>query len=114
VPDSSPGAGGGVPYTYNDDTVSGGTHYYYQVKSFDGVSCFSVASNEVDAVATGACLLAPSFAGAASVTNPGNATCTLNVSWSDGASNCSAGLKYNVYRSTSSSFTPSPAIGSRA
>jgi hypothetical protein len=109
VVDSSPGAGNGAPYVYHDDTVSGGTRYYYVVKSSDGVSCFSAGSAEVDALATGACLLAPSFAGVTTVTNPGNATCTLNLSWNAGASACSGALTYNVYRSTTSGFTPAPA-----
>ncbi|MBZ5640110.1 MAG: hypothetical protein LAO51_15285 [Acidobacteriia bacterium] len=109
VPDSSPGVGLGPSYTYHDDTVSGGTRYYYVVKSTDGVSCYSVSSNEVNALATGRCLLAPTFAGLAAVANPGNNTCTLNLSWSAGTSVCSGTLAYNVYRSTTSGFTPAPA-----
>jgi hypothetical protein len=62
VVDSSPGAGNGPSYVYHDDTVSGGTRYFYVVKSSDGVSCLSSGSGEVNALATGACLLAPSFA----------------------------------------------------
>ena len=42
-------------YTYTDNTVSGGTRYYYIVKSNDGAACTSPASNEVNALATGAC-----------------------------------------------------------
>ena len=109
VADSSPGAGNGPSYNYHDDTVSGGTRYYYVVKSFDGVSCLSAGSGEVDALATGACLLAPSFAGVATVTNPGDATCTLNLGWTAGSTACSGSLTYNVYRSTTSGFTPAPA-----
>jgi hypothetical protein len=109
VADTSPGVGGGAGYTYNDDTVSGGLHYYYVVKSNDGLACTSSSSNEVDAVATGACLLAPTFAGITGASNPGESTCTLNLSWSAGASVCGNGLRYNVYRDTTSGFTPSPA-----
>jgi hypothetical protein len=109
VVDSSPGAGNGPSYTYHDDTVSGGTRYYYVVKSTDGASCLSAGSGEVDALATGACLLAPSFAGVATVTNPGNATCMLNVGWTAGSSVCAGSLTYNLYRSTTFGFTPAPA-----
>ena len=109
VNDSSPGASNGPSYTYHDDTVSGGTRYYYVVKSGDGVSCVSPGSAEVDALATGVCTLAPTFAGVATVSNPGNATCTLSLSWSAGSSSCASGLTYNVYRGTTSGFVPSVA-----
>ncbi len=109
VPDSSPDVGNGPSYTYHDDTVSGGTRYYYVVKSTDGASCFSLASGEVDALATGQCLLPPAFSGVSTVTNPGNSTCTLNLGWNAGASVCSGPLTYNVYRSTAAGFAPAPA-----
>ncbi len=109
IPDSSPGTANGVPYTYNDDTVSGGSHYYYIVRANDGVACTSANSNEVDAVATGQCRLAPTFAGITGVSNPGESTCTLNLTWNAGTSNCSDPLKYSVYRDTAPGFTPSPA-----
>ena len=109
IPDSSPGTGGGAGYTYDDGTVSGGSHYYYIVRSSDGVSCLSGSSNEVDAVATGACILAPFFGGAVSVSNPLASTCTLNVTWNPGTAACGGPLTYNVYRDTAAGFTPSPA-----
>jgi hypothetical protein len=109
VPDSSPGTGGGAGYSYDDGTVSGGSHYYYVVKSNDGVFCKSEASNEVDVVATGACILSPFFAGAATVTNLGASTCSLNVSWNAGTPGCAGPLTYNVYRGTFVGFTPSAA-----
>ncbi|HEX4826065.1 MAG TPA: hypothetical protein VFV19_17335 [Candidatus Polarisedimenticolaceae bacterium] len=108
VPDSSPGTANGAPYTYHDDTVSGGTRYYYVVKSNDGGACFSQASAEVNALATGACILAPSFAGVTSAGNPGTATCTVNLTWAAATTTCGGGVSYNVYRSTTSGFTPSP------
>jgi hypothetical protein len=109
VADSTPGVALGPAYTDHDDTVSGGTLYYYVVRSTDGVTCTSANSSEASALATGQCLLAPTFPGLASVTNPGNATCTLNLSWAAGNSNCSGTLAYNVYRGTTSGFTPASA-----
>jgi hypothetical protein len=109
VADSSPGVADGPSYTYHDDSVSGGTLYYYIVKSTDGGACTSAGSTEVNALATGQCRLAPSFAGLVTVTNPGNATCTLNLSWAAGTSVCSGGVSYNVYRNTIPGFTPTPA-----
>ena len=106
VADTSPGVGGGPGYTYTDDTVSGGTRYYYVVKSTDGVSCTSAYSNEVNALATGTCTLAPTFAGLTSVTNAAASTCTLNLAWSAGTAQCSGPLRYNIYRSTTTGFTP--------
>jgi hypothetical protein len=108
VADTSPGVGGGASYIYHDDAVSGGTTYYYTVKSNDGVACTSPASNEVSIAATGLCILPPSFAGLASVTNPAGATCTLNLAWSTGAAACTGPLTYSVYRSTTAGFTPGP------
>ncbi len=93
-------------YIYTDGTVSGGTRYYYVVKSNDGAACTSPTSSEVNALATGACTLSPTFAGIASVINPASATCILNLSWSSGTSNCSGSVTYNIYRSTTSGFTP--------
>ena len=67
----------GSPQT--DSTVSGGTTYAYQVTGLDATAnCESPASGCVEATATGACTLPPTFAGLASVTNTAGATCGLN------------------------------------
>ncbi len=49
------------------------------------------------------------FAGLASATNNSTATCKLDLAWNAGSAPCGAPLRYNVYRSTSSGFTPSAA-----
>lgn len=49
---------------------------------------------------------APAFAGLEAVSNPAASSCTLNLSWSEATSACGGGIYYNVYRSTSSGFTP--------
>src|SRR6185436_7153568 len=95
---------------YNDNTVSGGTTYAYHVTGLDSTGgCESVASGCVQATATGACTLPPAFAGLASVTNDAASTCALTLSWSAATANCGGPVTYNVYRSTSSGFTPAPA-----
>jgi hypothetical protein len=109
VTDSSPGVGNGSGYTYHDDAVSGGIRYYYVVKSNDGLACTSAGSAEVDGLATGGCRLAPAFGGITGVLNPGAATCTLNLAWTGGSPSCGSNLMYNVYRSTTAGFVPSPA-----
>ncbi len=108
VPDSSPGTGGGLGYTYNDFDVSGGTEYFYIVRSSDGAACISDASNEVSAVATGVCTLPPLFDGIETVVNPGLNQCTLDLGWSAATSRCGGDVAYNVYRSTTPGFIPAP------
>jgi hypothetical protein len=104
----------GGPYTlvhtaasspWVDDTVSGGTTYYYVVK---GAICVeSPASNEASATATGPCTLRPDFAGVASVSNSGADTCGTAVTWAEATAHCGGTLSYSVYRSTVAGFTPS-------
>jgi hypothetical protein len=108
VADTSPGVAGGPSYTYHDDGVSGGTRYYYVVKSNDSVRCTSPASGEVNALATGPCRLPPTFAGVTAVSNLAGSTCGMSLSWSAATAGCGAGVTYNVYRSTASGFTLTP------
>lgn len=97
----------GSPYT--DSTVSGGTTYAYRVTGRDSTgSCESAQSTCVQATATGACTLPPSFAGATSVTNAATSTCGLTVNWAAGTANCGGPLSYRVYRSTTPGFVPAP------
>ena len=85
---------------WTDATVSGGTTYAYKVAAVDSTGgCESAPSGCVSATATGACTLAPTFAGLASVTNPAQETCTLNLSWAAATANCSGPVRYRIYRS---------------
>jgi hypothetical protein len=106
VPDSSPGLPNGPGYVYEDATVSGGITYYYVIVASDGETCKSDRTNEVSATATGACTLAPLFAGVQSVTMPFLATCTLDLEWNGATPECGGPVTYNVYRSTTQGFTP--------
>ena len=93
---------------YLDNTVSGTVTYAYRVVGLDGTGvCGSAVSSCVEATATGACTLAPNFAGLASASNAGAATCGVNLSWTAAAPVCSGPVTYNVYRSTTANFTPS-------
>jgi hypothetical protein len=95
----------GSPYV--DNTVSGGSTYAYRVTGTDPSNvCASAASSCVQATATGACTLAPSFAGVATATNAGTATCGINLAWSAATPTCAGPVSYNVYRSTTAGFTP--------
>lgn len=98
--------------SYSDLTVSGGSTYSYRVSAFDDTeACESAKGSCSSAAATGACLLAPSFAGAGSAASAGNTSCGVNVSWNAATANCgtSPDLRYNVYRSTTAGFAPSAA-----
>ena len=110
--------GSGMPFTkigtsattsYNDDTATPGRTYSYTVTAATaGDTCESAVSACDDATAYGDCPTDPAFAGLASVTAN---NCLLRLTWSAATSNCllASGIVYNVYRSTSSSFTPSAA-----
>ena len=93
-----------------DGSVSGGTTYAYRVTAVDETgSCESAASECVSATATGACTLAPSFAGLGAVINPGEAVCTLDLSWAAATANCAGPVRYDVYRSTTTPVSLVPA-----
>lgn len=95
---------------WTDTSVSGGITYSYQVTALDETGgCESARSECVSATATGPCTLAPDFAGLASVTNPGQSTCTLNLSWDAATANCSGPVRYKIYRSTTSPVAILPA-----
>ena len=97
---------------WTDTTVSGGTTYSYEVAAVDSTGgCESAKSGCASALATGACTAPPAFAGLTSVTNPGNSTCTLNLTWSAATANCGGPVTYRIYRSTTTPFTP--AAGNR-
>lgn len=95
--------------TYDDTTVSGGSTYSYKVTSVSAEPCESVASTCSSATATGVCTLSPTFAGASSAASAGTAGCAVNVNWAAASPNCGGGgqMRYNVFRSTTSGFTPS-------
>src|SRR5439155_18909316 len=53
--------------------------------------------------------IGPAFAGLASVSNAAASTCGLGLSWPGASPYCGGPTTYRVYRSTSPTFTPSPA-----
>lgn len=102
-------ATGLVASPYLDTSVSGGSTYAYRVAGTETTGvCESAQTTCVDVVATGACTLAPNFAGLASATNAEAASCTNNLSWNAGTAQCAGPLTANVYRSTTSGFSPTP------
>ena len=101
-----------VPGTsFLDTGVSGGTTYAYRVSaaSDPAGACQSSPSPCGSVVPTGDCFLPPSFRGVRAATSAGLAACTVTVSWDAAAPYCGGDVRYNVYRSTTSGFTPGAA-----
>ena len=104
----------GGPYTevanvaaspFVDGGRSGGQTYYYVVRAQQGCA-LSAASAEVSATATGSCLAPPVFAGLASADTAGSLTCGNTLAWSAASAVCGGVVTYDVFRSTTSGFTP--------
>jgi len=98
---------GVVGTTYSDTTAEGGITYSYAVTSYDlEEDCESIKSDCDDTSTTGSCTLLPTFDGIQSVVNPQTTGCSLILDWNAGTEVCDGPLTYNVYRSTTSGFTP--------
>ncbi len=91
--------------SFTDTTVSAGFTYYYSVRAASG-GCESAATSEDAATPSGVCWLAPDFAGLASVSSSGSASCGLNLAWAAATARCVGPVSYSVYRSATSGFTP--------
>lgn len=93
--------------SYVDTTVNGGYTYNYKVAPI--MACEGPLSATCGtAIASGNCILKPSFSGISAANGLSQSTCGVTVNWSAGSSNCplSTGVKYNLYRGTTPDFTP--------
>ena len=94
---------------FNDTSVSGGTSYAYLVTGRDATGgCESPVSGCVEATATGACTLPPTFAGLASATNQAAGICGVKLTWAPATANCGGPVSYDIFRGTSAGFVPGP------
>jgi hypothetical protein len=103
------GATAGAAFT--DSRAQGGLPYAYKLRGADGCgegpasSCVSITPN-------GLCDLVPAFGGLASVAGgfPDGQRCRVRLGWNAATSSCPAGpgVRYDIYRSTTPNFTPSP------
>jgi outer membrane protein assembly factor BamB len=94
--------------SYVDLSVSAGTTYYYTVTAINATGCESAPSGEASALATGDCIVPPTFSGLGSVVSSGT-SCAVDLSWSSAATGCpGTPITYSVYRSAVSGFTPGP------
>ncbi len=92
---------------YDDAPVSGGATYAYKVSAVDSTAgCESALSDCAQGTATGTCSQPPTFAGLTSVAPVSGATCSLQLAWSAGTSNCGGTISYNLYRSAGSAPVP--------
>ncbi|TCO42780.1 S8 family serine peptidase [Dokdonella fugitiva] len=97
----------------NDDTSQGGYSYAYKLRGVqDDIE--GDASQCVDVVSLDDCTLQPSFDVHSLATDASNASCSVNLSWAAGASNCPAAdtVTYTVERDTSPYFTAPTTIAS--
>ena len=95
--------------SYLDSQVSGGTTYYYQVRSDDG--CVSDPSIVTTVTATGPCTRAPEFWGLDEVVDRREAGCALDLVWRPAEPGCDgADVRYRVYRSPAAGFVPGPEV----
>ncbi|MEX1309987.1 MAG: M20/M25/M40 family metallo-hydrolase [Candidatus Sulfomarinibacteraceae bacterium] len=96
--------------SFVDTTASGGVPYGYRLVASAASACTSEVSACIDASTTGACTEAPIFAGLEQVTNAAAPDCLLTLEWQPPEQIwCGGPVSYNVYRSTTSGFTPSAA-----
>ncbi len=100
--------------SYVDTTVQGGLTYSYRVLAAtdsNGKCQALVRSGSASATATGDCNLKPVFGGAASATSGGASICSITLDWTPAMSSCplTPNIRYNIFRSTSPNFVPSPA-----
>ncbi|NOZ93874.1 MAG: PQQ-binding-like beta-propeller repeat protein [Acidobacteria bacterium] len=88
-----------------DTTGTNGTSYSYSIRAVNGYSCASDGGASLsgwDMVGS-----PPTFSGLTSVTALSGSRCGLRLDWSAATPNCGSSVVYNVYRSTTSGFTPS-------
>jgi len=97
--------------SFLDTSVSGDVTYSYRVTAASDSNgrCESAPSPCASVVPTGDCTLPPVFRGIEAVSSDGSADCSISLSWDAGSPRCSGNLVYNVYRSTATSVSPTPA-----
>ena len=97
--------------SYLDTTVSGGVTYSYVVTATSdaAAACESPRSACSAVVPTGDCFVAPAFGGLTAAGSAGTSGCAVNLAWSVASPACAGDVRYNVYRGTTSTFTPGAA-----
>ena len=101
-------ANGQAGPTYQDHAVSGGLTYSYELAALDPTGTFETGRSPcAEITPTGVCNEAPSFLPMLSADNSQTVACGVDLNWNSGSTICPAqSVVYNLYRSTSSGFTP--------
>ncbi len=97
--------------SYLDPLVSGGVTYSYEIAALDATGAFeSGRSPCAEITPTGVCNETPLFDPGLTAVSAEAGGCGIDLAWSAGSTSCSGqAVVYNVYRSTTSGFTPSVA-----
>ena len=95
--------------SYTDESASGNVDYSYRVSTADDCDGESLLSECATSSTNGPCVDAPSFAGLALAQNTRESTCRIDLEWVAADAFCGGPVRYNVYRSPTSGFTPSAA-----
>ncbi|HEY6943219.1 S8 family serine peptidase, partial [Dokdonella sp.] len=103
----------GTSLPLNDDTSQGGYGYAYKLRGVQN-DIEGDASQCVDVVSLDDCSLQPDFDTHSLASDASNASCSVNLSWAAGASNCPAAntVTYTVERDTSPYFTAPTTVAS--
>lgn len=102
-------AEGLIDSSYIDNTVTGQVKVGYKInKAIVDINdtCESERSVCVEVQTTGNCTIAPAFSGVSKVFSSDTATCGVDLQWQAANSYCGAGVKYNIFKSQDSNFTP--------
>ena len=104
-------ASGVTGTSFLDTGISGGAAWSYQVTAASDTAalCESSRSRCASVVPTGDCTLDPVFAGVNGAASAGLSDCAVNLDWDPITAICGGGVRYNIYRGTTSGFTPGPA-----
>lgn len=93
--------------SYTDTTAPANTSVTYTVTAENGCALTSDGGASLSATNTDNGT-PPTFAGLSSVTQASDGSCSLDLAWSAGTAVC-GGVAYNIYRDTTSGFTPAAA-----
>jgi hypothetical protein len=91
--------------TIVDDHSQGGYTYAYRMRAIDDDMEGPMSAECVEVTSADECSLTPVFDDGSVTRDMQNASCSVNLSWDAGTSNCpAAALSYRVYRDTSPLF----------
>lgn len=97
--------------SFTDFKTIDGVQYAYKIRAGQYKSLGDLSTSCIDITSAQACDYLPSFSQSSiRIEDNIGESCHAKIAWNSGISNCPSfpNIKYNVYRSTNSDFTPSP------